>query len=47
MILLGSLSAQGIHKVACKHNWSFLVYALANVGNTMLVGIPGFLGFFV
>ena len=47
MIVFGSLSSQGMLKWGCKNNWNFLVYALANFGNMIFVGIPGFLGFWL
>ena len=40
--ILAALSSKGIHQWGCKGNWNTIQFFLANVLNSYLLGIPGF-----
>ena len=40
------MSMKGIHQYGCKYNWNTFVFALANILNHLLLGIPGLIGIY-
>ncbi len=40
------MSSKGIHQYGCKYNWNAAIYFLANLGNGILMGIPGLIGLY-
>ena len=45
-IVLGAMSSKGIHQYGCKYNWNAAIYFLANLGNGIVMGIPGLIGMY-
>jgi hypothetical protein len=43
-MFLSALSMKGIHQWGCYYNWSTGAFFGANLGNNLLFGIPGMVG---